>query len=188
MAPRPVRKRKTNAARARSRKSDWTVRWVKFVNDEDCIAKVKEVSDGYFIQDPLAIAYHNGIITLTPYGLMTENPDFHAAKEHVLLANGVNDSVHELYVHSVKLAVIARTAFEQLIKRSMEVITGGDFRVMAGPSDAELKDIDLEGMVRQVLGTPENFEKNGDGRSRDDVLDSLVELAERQGKGRKVES
>jgi hypothetical protein len=176
MAPRPIHKRKTKAT---TKKTEWRVQWVKLSTDEDFVAKVKEVSDGYFVVDAMVIAYVNGLINFSPYGLMCEGSDFFVARDVVIHSLDVMDSARELYEVSLKTVPMCREGFNDIIVKSLESLKGA----LSGsvlPTMVELGAEDFDLQIEEVLGHPPS------SRSRTQVLDSLVDLADKAGKGKKV--
>lgn len=164
----------------------WRVSWLRLVNNDEFISLVTSDSEGYHLQDPTGITYIANRLILVPYGLLARDRSFSFPQHIVLQESEVSDSVHELYLKSLEATSgYVEKHFDDLIDASIKVVEltiEEHTRGFSDPTAEDLEKIENEvlAMIDEVTtSTPKTT------RSRTQVVDDLVALADKAGKGKK---
>lgn len=178
--------KKTPARRQPSKPSHhkWTVFWIRTVYGDEYVSYAKPMRTGIMMMDPTIVTSYADQMILAPYGMMSKEPGILLQHQHVAHYNEASDSMREFYESSVATSLeFVKLSFEKVVKKSLETT------IKVSQMDEEPS---AEGVV---IGRAHELEFGmGDSNMEDflnqaksaNSVDNLVKLAERAGKGKKI--
>jgi hypothetical protein len=141
--------------------------WVHTITGEDIITYGILRPNVLEMERPTLFSSSQGYVILVPYGLGLEKPVISLQRESILWMEEASKNVRKLYMLSLDIRTRTQTAYDSIIEKALEMYQGSGERE---PTDSELKDIEAEELR---------------DRNLKDIVDNLVDLAEKAGKGRK---
>lgn len=187
VAKKPVVKKKV----APKTKAPPTICWFKLSTGEELVAycDTTSVPDILVAYRPSLMMYYQDQIIFTPYGLQAQNTDmFFFPESHVVSFYEVNEEFAVLYQLSRKANEdIAKAMFEQIVFSASQKYA---IKIADNANTPEPTDEELETLSRQADNEQFQVVTSLDGipRSKSQVIDDLVALAERAGKGKNVKA
>lgn len=200
-------KKPVKQTRSRAKKAQ-PVYWVRLINGDEFITRVKKTAGGYDLLNPTIITTIRNTMILAPYGLLGKEQVISVGKNAVLHVTEVSASAAELYSASTDATNmrVVQDYFEVTLQRSIEqareplissaetprvqvIAEDGSVAGEANIDDATAKIIaELSESLDETLGRPPEFDgvaPKDAPRTRNQTIDDLVKLAEKAGKGKK---
>jgi hypothetical protein len=158
----------------------------KTVAGDEIVAYITAMEDAIVATYPMTVTlYNEGLLVLTPYGLSAKDREvFFFPGEHIVNMYEVDEQFTLLY--NTARATNFHTSkeyYDQIVWNSIQMYRKQDARQKSpeGPTDEDLKNIEKEPKNKTV-----SVAASAEGRTKGDIVDSLVELAEKAGKGKNV--
>lgn len=158
----------------------------KLVTGEELVAYVDQADDQIIAVRPVTVTLYQELVLLTPYGLSAKNRDvFLFPSQSVIEMYEVDEQFSILYTVAVETNyAYTKEYYDQMVFNSIQSYRRQLEKrnaTVKGPTNEELEKIENEKKPKTVSVTASVTE-----RSKSDIVDSLVELAEKAGKGKKL--
>jgi hypothetical protein len=185
----PATKRKAPVKKAEEPELKTELCYFKLITGDEIIGHVDETmfyDDGLIVVvKPMRLMFYGEQIILSPWGLASQNPDiFTFPMYHVVSIYPVDEQMKILHTVAHDSYDLNKMYFDQRIFNSIQAHRRLQSRRsgLFDPTDEDLRDIENEEKKGKTItassAVPESV------RTRNDIIDSLVELAEKAGKGK----
>jgi hypothetical protein len=155
----------------------------KTVAGDDIVAFVEAVGDNIVAIHPMIVSIYDQMVIMSPYGLSAKDEVFLFSPTHIVNIHEVDEQFKILYVVAREaLGASTKEYYDQMVFNGIQAYRRQIARrneVLIEPTKEQLEAIEKEPKPKTVSITASVNE-----RTRSDVVDSLVELAEKAGKGK----